>query len=183
IMVANCRVNTTISWFFTGAPNDGSFRSLSRPLPFSLILEGTGWMRCVRRRTMTASRLVASISPLSVSPLGDTPCQRKVGMCEGSSIGLSAGGARRLLRGTGARSAVDAEHLLELVELGRVPQRLVDRDVVLLHERGEGLPHRLHAELGLADLHLRVDLVDLLLADEVTDGGVRDHDLGVREAP
>src|SRR4029450_2391213 len=89
----------------------------------------------------------------------------------------ACGGASRLCR-SGALSAVDAEHLLELLELSGVPERFVDADVVLLYERRERLPHRLHAELRLADLHLRVDLVDLLLADEVADRGVRDHDLG-----
>ncbi len=76
IMVANCRVKTTMSRAFTGEPKLGTGMSKSSPLPFSLMRDGCGWMRWLRRRMITASRLDASISPLSVSPLGDTPCHR-----------------------------------------------------------------------------------------------------------
>src|SRR6185369_13587759 len=44
-------------------------------------------------------------------------------------------------------------------------------------EARQRLVEGLHPELLLAHLHLRVDLVDLVLADEVPDGGVRDHHL------
>ncbi len=75
-MVANWRVKTTMSRAFTGEPIDGIGISKSRPLFFSRMAEGLGWMRWLRRRMMTASRLGASISPLSLAPLGDIPCQR-----------------------------------------------------------------------------------------------------------
>ena len=51
--------------------------------------------------------------------------------------------------------------------------RVLERDQRRWYEVGERLVHRLHAELGLADLHLRVDLVDLVLADQVADRRVR----------
>src|SRR2546422_10222312 len=69
-------VDINVPSFFTGEPKLGTLMSTSNPLPFSLMREGCGWMRWLRRRMITASRLLASISPLSVSPLGDTPCQR-----------------------------------------------------------------------------------------------------------
>ena len=47
---------------------------------------------------------------------------------------------------------------------------------------GQGLVERLHPELLLAHLHGRVDLVDLVLADEVADGRVGDHDLHGQDA-
>ena len=52
-----------------------------------------------------------------------------------------------------------------------------------LDQRRQRLIEGLHAELGLADLHLRIDLVDLVLADQVPDGGVRDHHLDGQHAP
>jgi len=63
IMVANCRVKTTMSRAFTGEPKLGTAMSKSSPLPFSLMRDGCGWMRWLRRRMITASRLDASISP------------------------------------------------------------------------------------------------------------------------
>ncbi len=51
-----------------------------------------------------------------------------------------------------------------------------------MDERGERLVERLHPVLVLSGLHHRVDLVELVLADEVPDRGRRDEDLH-REAP
>ncbi len=76
IMVANWRVKTTRSRCLTGGPNDGREISYSSPLPFSLMRAVFGVMRWLRSRMITASRLGASISPESVAPLGEIPCQR-----------------------------------------------------------------------------------------------------------
>ena len=79
-MVANWRVKITMSCCFTGAPNDGRLISRSKPRPFSLIFSGVGLMRWVRRRVMTAWRVIASISPRMVSPFGPTPTHLNTGM-------------------------------------------------------------------------------------------------------
>src|SRR2546427_2435840 len=76
-----------------------------------------------------------------------------------------------------------AEHRPDLLDLRGVADRLLRGDEGLLDEGDQGLAHRLHAELRLTDLHLGVDLVHLLLADEVADRGVRDHHLGGEHAP
>ena len=47
----------------------------------------------------------------------------------------------------------------------------------LREEHRQALVEGLHAELRLSDLHRRVDLVDLVLADQVPDRRVGDHDL------
>ena len=73
------------------------------------------------------------------------------------------------------------DHHAELVGLERAPHGLFERDEPPRVEREERLVQRLHAVLVLADLHRAVDLVDLVLADQVPDGGVRDQHLD-REA-
>jgi hypothetical protein len=55
-------------------------------------------------------------------------------------------------------------------------QGIIQSDQPPLVEGEEGLVHGLHPELRLADLHLGVNLVDLILADKVAYGGIRDHD-------
>ena len=67
-----------------------------------------------------------------------------------------APGVRRNLR-----RGSPLEHHAELVGLDRAAQGLFLRDELLLVEREQALVERLHAELVLADLHLRVNLVDL----------------------
>ena len=47
--------------------------------------------------------------------------------------------------------------------------RLLERDELALVEREERLVQRLHPVLVLPDLHLGVDLMDLVLADQVSD--------------
>src|SRR4051794_14385496 len=76
------------------------------------------------------------------------------------------------------RAAGALDHRLELVDLARVPDAILERDLLLEVEVDQRLVHGLHAELGLPDLHLRVDLVQLVLADQVADRRVRDHHLG-----
>src|SRR5687767_8221411 len=115
-------------------------------------------MRWPRSRTMTASRVGASISPRNVSPRGEMPSQRNVAMS--SSPG-------RWLAPRGRRGA--AQHGLELLRLRGVAHGLLVGDQSPLEQIEQRLAHGLHAVLRLADLHLRVDLVDLLLAHEVPD--------------
>src|SRR5919199_413768 len=60
-------------------------------------------------------------------------------------------------------------------------EALLVRDAPRAHELGQVLVQRVHPVLG-ACLHGGVDLVRLALADEVADGGCRDHDLGRDDA-
>ena len=61
--------------------------------------------------------------------------------------------------------------------------RRFERDLLAHVQRRQRLVERLHAELLLAGLHRRVDLVDLVLADQVADGGRRHQDLQRHDAP
>ncbi|ENO74969.1 twitching motility protein PilT [Thauera sp. 63] len=64
----------------------------------------------------------------------------------------------------------------EVVLVLRAELRLGGRDHVAAHEVGEALVQRLHADI-LAGLDRRIHLRDLVLADQVADGGGADHDL------
>jgi hypothetical protein len=57
------------------------------------------------------------------------------------------------------------------------------RDEAACVEVEQRLGHGLHAELALPDLELRVELVDLVLADQVADGGIGNHHLDRQDAP
>src|ERR1700687_1465228 len=181
----------TMSRWLIRSPNPGIANSRSKPFPFSLIFAGIGWMRCERRRTNTASRVGASISPASTSPRAETPCQRKTAIFSphffGEGARKSVGFTRSspsMLRGEARhvpkRSAVRRprarpQHRAHLVQFRRVADRLVVRDQSALEKIDERLRHRLHAELDLPHLHLRVDLMNLLFADEIADGCVGTH--------
>src|SRR5262249_35857118 len=69
------------------------------------------------------------------------------------------------------------QHGLELLRIGGARHRLLERDLTAQKQRRQRLVERLHAVLALSDLHLRVDLMQLVLADQVSDGRVRDQDL------
>src|SRR5512140_1554685 len=91
---------------------------------------------------------------------------------------------RRPLVRREVRAGVPArEDVLELVRVRRPPERLLLRDEPPLEQVRQRLVEGLHPELRLAHLHRRVDLVDLVLADEVPDGGVGHHDLQRQDAP
>src|SRR3990172_4856588 len=66
-----------------------------------------------------------------------------------------------------------ANDVPELVLVRAAPQSVLERDEAALVELPQRLVHRLHPELLLAHLHRRVDLVHLVLADQVANGGVR----------
>jgi hypothetical protein len=82
---------------------------------------------------------------------------------------------------TSHRSA--GQDVLQLLRVGGPPEGLVLGDHPLGEEHGQALVEGLHSELRLTDLHRRVDLVDLVLADEVPDGRVGDHDLQGKAPP
>src|SRR5207302_3576098 len=137
-----------------------------------------------RSRCWTAPSSEASISPFLISPDLVFPSQAQTGtFCwTGCALAAAAGAAivfslrARRHRGTRCRGArAGGEHVAQLVRIGAARHSLVDGDRAPLDQRGQGLVERLHPELRLAHLHRRVDLMDLVLANEVPDGGVGHH--------
>src|SRR4051812_4266084 len=70
-----------------------------------------------------------------------------------------------------------AHHAHELTLVGRGAQTVVGRDLLGHVELVQRVVHRLHAEL-LAGLHRRVDLVDLVVANQRANGASHDENLG-----
>ena len=58
-----------------------------------------------------------------------------------------------------------------------LPMGILERNHSLQIQLRQRLVHRLHPELVLTDLHLRIDLVDLVLANQVANGGGWHHHL------
>src|SRR6266511_3992765 len=85
--------------------------------------------------------------------------------------------------GRGMPSGRGGGELLGELFRQRAPiERFLATDLALLHQIEQRLIHRLHSEL-LPGLHRGVDLVDLLLADYVSDGRGGYHDLERHDAP
>src|SRR5262249_44116400 len=191
---ANWRVKTTRSFSGTGLP----IANAERPWPCFL----TFWTAiCSARSRATAiSSVAASTVPRRMSPPRVRPSYAKVGMGLAPSLvwlsrlGPGEGRSGRpprergspLLRVHGAARAAaglrGGDHRLQLVDVRAPAQTVLERDDALQVQVAQRLVQRLHAELRLADLHLRVDLVDLVLADEVPDRGVRHHDRACDDA-
>ena len=74
-----------------------------------------------------------------------------------------------------ARPAFD--ELFQLVGIRRTLHGNIERDLSLVNEGRKRLVEGLHSELVLPRLHHRVDLVDLVLADQVSNSRVRHQDL------
>jgi len=107
---------------------------------------------------------------------------------DGARLGVGGGVRARGARGGAGAAGVDAgavfDQLAQLIGVRATLHGHVHRDEPLVVERGERLVEGLHAVLALAGLHHRVNLVDLVLADQVADGRVGDEDLqGHRAAP
>ena len=71
---------------------------------------------------------------------------------------------------------VGIENSLPFSRIARPLQRRLQRDLLLEIGRGQRLIKRLHAELILTGLHGRIDLVNLVLANQIADRGVGDED-------
>src|SRR5207302_2982239 len=183
IMVANCRVITTMSRVLTPPPN----------LKLSLNSRGaartcTTTMRFLRRWAMTSSRLGRSILSLTRSPLSVRAVYWKTVMAHSlrgcrlaagrdlglSGLGLAGGGLALVLRGL-------ADHPQELVRVRRNAETLVLGDFAAQVELVEGVVQRLHA-VFLPRLHGRFDLMHLVVADQRPDRRRADHDLGRHDA-
>src|SRR5690606_9075003 len=177
IMVANWRVKTTRSRIVT--PFRNSLRLARLLAAFGRTEIGAIiWPRsCI----IAAASLLASIVPFLSVPWRVRPSQAKTGMpfplvdTGVKSSDDAASGARHAPLHDRAAAALD--QVLQLLHVVAARHRVVEADQPPLVERRERLVHGLHPVLVLADLHLRVDLMDLVLADQVADRGVRDHQL------
>src|SRR5438132_1295777 len=183
IIVANCRVITTMSRVLTPPPN----------LKLSLNSRGaartcTTTMRFFRRWAMTSSRLGRSILSLTRSPLSVRAVYWKTVMAHSlrgwplaagrdlglGGLGLAGGGLALVLRRL-------ADHPQELVRVRRDAEALVLGNLATQVELVQRVVQRLHAVL-LARLHHRRDLFDLFVADQRPDRGGHDQNLGGHDA-
>src|SRR5262249_55542721 len=148
-----------ISCAGTRPPNFG----MASSFPFSLTAVTTiCWRRIM---VMTASLESATSTPVWVCPLRAVPFHSNVGMASSVHDILrrtraSRRRSRRPLRENGPRAARD--HLLQLVGIRGARERDLERDQFPEVERGQRLVEGLHPVLGLAGLHHRIDLVDLV---------------------
>src|SRR2546426_9302474 len=178
IIVANCRVKTTTSRVFTPPPN----------LKLILSCLGAGrtcttTMRFLRRWAMTSSRDGRSTSPCWRSPFRVRAVYWKTGMIH-SRRRLAARGNLGLtgLRRAGLRQRFPlihrllADHAQEFVGVRAHAEALVLTHLAVHVQLVERIEERLHPVL-LPGLHRRLDLVDLVVADQGPDGGGADHDL------
>src|SRR2546425_633450 len=186
IMVANCRVITTMSRVLTPPPS----------LKLSLNSRGaartcTTTMRFLRRWAMTSSRLGRSILSLTRSPFSVRAVYWKTGIAHSlrgrrlaagrylgrtrRRLGLPGGGLSLVLRRL-------ADHAQELVGVRGDAQALVFGDFAAQVERVEGVVQRLHT-VFLPGLHRRLDLVHLVVADQRSDRRGADHDFGRHHPP
>src|SRR2546426_532468 len=178
IIVANCRVKTTTSRVFTPPPN----------LKLILSCLGAGrtcttTMRFLRRWAMTSSRDGRSTSPCWRSPFRVRAVYWKTGMIH-SRRRLAARGNLGLtgLRRAGLRQRFPlihrllAVHAQEFVGVRAHAEALVLTHLAVHVQLVERIEERLHPVL-LPGLHRRLDLVDLVVADQGPDGGGADHDL------
>src|SRR5208283_3149228 len=74
------------------------------------------------------------------------------------------------------------DDLLQFLRLGGVTDGFLQSDEAPQIQAGQALVQCLHARLALTNLHDRVDLVNLVLADEVADGSVENHHFQARDA-
>src|SRR5258708_14358319 len=134
--------------------------------------------RCSTSRATWTSRSWASAWSFFASHSRPTRSSSGCATCSTASRPLLPHRPLPIARARGLlHSGTTLHHHPELVGLERAIHGLFLRDEPTLVEREQALVERLHRELFLTDLHLRVDLVNLVLADQVPDRGVRDHDL------
>jgi len=156
----------------------GPTRGMANSFPFSLTVVTS---ICRRRRSAiarsfeSATRTPPVTTPWRVFPF-QTNCAIRL-----PPYRLTPGAPRRARRRRAGRRRDRAraalQHLDELVRERRDRNRELLRDDAPVDERRERLVERLHPVLVLPRLHHRVDLVELVLADEVPDRGRRDEDL------
>src|SRR3984893_2108752 len=94
--------------------------------------------------------------------------------------GLALAGRGTFRHGSGLitiQAGSTADHFLQFVLVAGARHRHFNGDLFLEIRCRQRLIKRLHSELVLAGLHGRVNLVDLVFADQVADGRVGNHDL------
>src|SRR6266536_1702493 len=95
-----------------------------------------------------------------------------------SSLLPRHGGLAHRTRSASAQKASAArDHFLQLVLVAGAGERGFYGDLLLEIGGRQRLVERLHAELLLAGLHGRVDLVNLVFPDQVADGGIGNQNL------
>src|SRR5580704_6484009 len=182
-MTENCRVKTASSLALTPLPKVGRLNSL----PFSDILVGVIFWR---RSWLCASvLLVAFISPATELPERFVPRYVKTGMVtllsgQTSNCSISRSLSQILvlvlrsdrvlsrwrLTASARRSSHPAvDHVLKFIGIGRARKGNVQSDGLLEVSIRQALIERLHARDSGSGLHRRVDLVNLVFADQVTD--------------
>ena len=75
------------------------------------------------------------------------------------------------------RAGAAGDHFLQFVLVARTRHGRFHRDLLLEIGRGQCLVERLHPELVLTGLHRRINLVNLVFADQVADGRIGNHNL------
>ena len=84
---------------------------------------------------------------------------------------------RRTLLSRGSEASSSIGHVLELVSVRGHGEGDLKTALLLEVQSRQRLVERLHSVLFLARLHRRVDLVNLILSDEVSDSGIRHQNL------
>src|SRR5262245_29923081 len=163
IITENWRVKT--ARFFAGAAFARAFFGAGAALACDGVIRVT--RTCSRLSAETTASIVSPTrSPLMISPARVRPEKAKVGM------GLPCHRPRLHPRPSKSRARHDADaavdHFLQFVAQRGRAHRGLERDRLLEVQRRQRLVHRLHARLLLARLHRRVDLVDLVFADQVS---------------
>src|SRR5579884_1322137 len=184
IMTENCRKKMAMSLVLT-LPDPKVGRANS--LPFSRIAPGV--MRSLRSCAASVCLFAAVRSPLIFCPVALFPENVKTGMCASPRYLLTALQldskveflvlplALRCRRCVLPQAGAAVDHFLQLVRRTGPGQGHLQRDLLCQIRRRQRLIEGLHAELVLARLHRRIDLVDLVFADQVADGGIRHQNL------
>src|SRR5947209_7768610 len=176
---------------------------MENSLPFSRTDPGV--MRSRRSCCSSTSLLAATRSPLTFSPDALFPENVKTGMVTLSSLlraipfygscpavkthpavpgwgtleCLAFRGSGRLGHPGGAgrtQSGAAIDHFLQFVLVAGAHQRSFNRDLLLEVRCRQRLVESLHTELFLPGLHGGINLVNLVFADQVANGGIGHHD-------
>src|SRR5688572_15579662 len=136
---------------------------------------------CLLSCFITSSRLGASIVACCIWPLMSRAVYVNVGIPAPGLVSNPYPSRLLLHRSLAILGRRHAHHAHELTLVARGADAVVGRDLLGHVELVQRIVHRLHAEL-LAGLHRRIDLVDLVVADERADGAGHHEDLGGHHA-
>src|SRR5262245_14349994 len=180
IITENCRVKTARFFAATDLPL-GALGAAA----FAASLTGLICVTriCSRRNAATAPSIEsATRSPVTVCPARVRPLYAKVAiycLLHCSTVlttGCPCSRARTAEPRTRDHTDAAIDQVLQLVAVRRRHHCGLERDHSFLIERRQRLVHRLHAHLFLARLHGRIDLMNLVFADQIPDAVRRHHD-------